>query len=92
MRGKVLCGDNLHDRFIALLSRAHSVDIATAWATPGEHLRALDAAANRGVKVRAIVGVWSNATHPDALMELSRITEGNLRIVREGDRLSHPKL
>ena len=50
MRGRVLGGDNLHDRFTALLSRAHSVDIATAWATPGEHLRALDAAANRGVK------------------------------------------
>ena len=36
--------------------------------------------------------VWGNATHPDALNELSRITEGNLRIVREGDRLFHPKL
>lgn len=92
MRGKVLCSDNLHARFTALLSKAYSVDIATAWATPGEHLRALDAAANRGVKIRAIVGISGNATHPDALKELSRITAGDLRIVPKGDRLFHPKL
>ena len=44
------------------------------------------------MKVRAIVGIWGNATHPDALKELSRITEDNLRIVPKGDRLFHPKL
>ena len=93
MRDKVLCGDNLHARFTALLSKAHSVDIAAAWATPGEHLQALDdAAASRDVKVRAIVGISGNATHPDALKELSRITAGDLRIVPKGDRLFHPKL
>ena len=92
MRRKVLCGDDLHTRFTALLSTASSVDIATAWATPGEHLRALDAAASRDVKVRAIVGISGNATHPDALEELIRITAGDLRIVPEGDPLFHPKL
>ncbi len=92
MGSKVLCGDNLRDRFTALLSNAYSVDIATAWATRGEHLRALDAAANRGVKIRVIVGISGNATHPDALKELSEITAGDLRIVPEGDRLFHPKL
>ena len=92
MRGAVICGDNLNARFEALLSEAHSVDIATAWATPGEHLRALAAAANRGVKIRAIVGTQGNATHPEALEELSRITEDKLRIIPEGGRLFHPKL
>ena len=92
MRRKVLGGDDLHTRFAALLSKACSVDIATAWATPGEHLRALSAAANQGVKIRAIVGISGNATHPDALEELSRIPAGDLRIVPEGDRLFHPKL
>ncbi len=91
MRGKVLCGD-LHARFTDLLSEACSVDIATAWATPGEHLRALAAAAKGAVKVRAIVGIWGNATHPHALEELSRITGGRLRIVRESDGLFHPKV
>ena len=93
MRGKVLCGDNLYARFTALLSKAYSVDIAVAWATPGEHLQALDnATASRDVKVRAIVGISGNATHPDALKGLSRITGGDLRIVPKGDRLFHPKL
>ena len=92
MRHKIFCGDDLHTRFTALLSTASAVDIATAWATPGEHLRALHAAANRGVKVRAIVGISGNATHPDALEELSSITAGDLRIVPKGNHLFHPKL
>ncbi|MDE2828199.1 MAG: phospholipase D-like domain-containing protein [Bacteroidota bacterium] len=92
MRGKVLCGKNLLDRFKCLLSQACSVDIATAWATPGVHLRALRAAADRDVKIRAIVGISGNATHPDALKELNRITAGDLRIVPKGDRLFHPKV
>ena len=65
MRRNVFCGDDLHTRFTALLSTASAVDIATAWATPGEHLRALDTAATRGAKIRVIVGVSGNATHPD---------------------------
>lgn len=55
-------------------------------------MRTLGAAANRGVRVRAIVGVWGNATHPEALVALERITTGNLRIVLEEGRLFHPKL
>ena len=92
MRPKVLRSDDLHTRFTALLSKAHSVDITTAWATPGEHLRALTAAADRGVKIRAIVGISGNGTHPDALEELSGISAGRLRIVPKGARLFHPKL
>ena len=88
----VFAGDDLPSRFKDHLSNAHSVDIATAWATPGEHLRALSAAANRGVRIRAIVGISGNATHPDALKELSRITAGDLRIVPKGNSLFHPKL
>ena len=92
MTRKVLCGDDLLTHFTALLSNASSADIATAWATPGEHIRALDAAANRGVKIRVIVGVSGNATHPDALKELDRITAGKLRIVPKGASLFHPKV
>lgn len=93
MRRTVLCGADLFTRFTALLRKTRSVDIATAWATPGEHLQALGAAAvTRDVKIRAIVGISGNATHPDSLEELRRITAGDLRIVAEGDRLFHPKL
>ncbi|MXZ04152.1 MAG: hypothetical protein F4Y90_01255 [Rhodothermaceae bacterium] len=83
MRGKVICGNDLLDRFTDRLSPADSVDIATAWASPGLHLQALGAAADRGVKVRTIVGISGNATHPNALMKLSKITAGDLRIVRK---------
>ena len=95
MRGTILCGNNLPARFKHLLKTHTHVDIATAWATGGGHLRALADAASRerrGVEVRAIVGIAGNATRPDALEELSRITAGDLRIVLEGDRLFHPKL
>lgn len=92
MRPTVLRSDDLLTRFSALLRQASSVDIATAWLTPGEHLRTLRAAANRGVKIRAIVGTSGNATHPDALEELSGIAAGRLRIVPDGGRLFHPKL
>ena len=94
MCGKVLCGNSLLDRLKDLLDEHTHVDIATAWATGGEHLRALADAAKReprGVKVRAIVGITGNATRPDALEELSRITDGALRIVKS-DRLFHPKV
>ena len=95
MRGKILRGEDLLDRFKDLLTTHTHVDIATAWATGGGHLRALADAASReprGVKVRAIVGIAGKATRPDALEELSRITAGDLRIVPDGDRLFHPKL
>ena len=93
MAGKVFSGDKLLDRFNELLTTAHSVDIATAWATPGRHLQALRAAVkSRRVKVRAIVGISGNATHPDALWDLREIATDDLRIVPKGDRLFHPKL
>ena len=92
MTGNVLSGDDLLHRFKELLETARSVDIATAWATPGRHLQALRDAVGRGdVKVRAIVGISGNATHPDALKELNGIPGGNLRIVPNGGRLFHPK-
>ena len=95
MRGTVLSGDKLLARFKNLLETHTHVDIATAWTTGGEHLRALADAASRessGVKVRAIVGIAGNATRPDALNELNRIVAIDLRIVPKGDRLFHPKL
>ena len=88
----VLRGDQLHDRFTELLKNHTKVDIATAWATCGKHLRALADAERSGVKVRAIVGIAGSATHPDALDKLNRITNGDLRIVDESGRLFHPKL
>ena len=95
MRGTILSGNTLLPRFKNLLTTHTHVDIATAWATGGEHLRALADAASResrGVQVRAVVGITGNATRPDALDELNKIAAIDLRIVEKGDRLFHPKL
>ncbi len=93
MREAIICGDELPDRFKELLDTYTHVDIATAWATGGQHLRALaDAASRRPLNVRAIVGTTGNATRPDALEALRKITNGELRIISEGGRLFHPKV
>ncbi len=89
----ILRDDEIQGRFRDLLNAHTRVDIATAWATSGEHLRTLAAATKREqpVEVRAMVGIAGNATRPDALDELNRITNGDLRIV-DGKPLFHPKL
>ena len=46
----ILRGDHLQGRFKALLETNTRLDIATAWATGGEHLRVL-ADATRSVEV-----------------------------------------
>ena len=91
----IISDNEIQDRFKGLLKDYTRVDIATAWATGGEHLTVLTEATNREhqpVKVRAIVGTAGNATRPDALEELYEITNGDLRLVRGEDRLFHPKL
>ena len=90
----IIRDDEIQGRFRDLLKAHTWVDIATAWATCGEHLHMLAEATkqeHRRVKVRAIVGIAGNATRPDALKELYGITNGDLRILGEG-RLFHPKL
>ena len=91
----IIRDDEIQVRFRDLLKAHTRVDIATAWATSGEHSRMLADATKqeqRRVEVRAIVGIAGNATRPDALEELYRITHGNLRIISGEGRLFHPKL
>ncbi len=91
----IIRDDEIQGRFRDLLKAHTRVDIATAWATCGEHLHMLADATKRErrpVEVRAIVGIAGNATRPDALKELHRITNGDLRIILAGERLFHPKL
>lgn len=91
----ILGVDELLARFGCLLKTCTHVDIATAWATLGEHARILADAKKemgRGLRVRAIVGTSGNATHPDALKELYKITDGDLKIIAGSGHLFHPKL
>ena len=83
----------LHRRLKQLLQTHTHFDVATAWASRGKHLELLEVeSSRRRLEVRAIVGIAGNATHPDALATLNRITHGDLRIVPNGNRLFHPKL
>ena len=91
----IIRDDEIQVRFRDLLNAHTRVDIATAWATSGEHLRMLADVTKqeqRRVEVRAIVGIAGNATRPDALEELYGITNGDLRIISGEGRLFHPKL
>ena len=74
--------------FIEHLTWAAEIDLATAWATSHEGLRALQRQ-RPAPEVRAIVGRWGNLTDPFALKTLARI--GQLRGPEAG-RHFHPKV
>ena len=81
----------LKARFETNLARSSRVEIATAWATEGPALDLLCKAADvRGVEVRAIVGTYGNATHPEALERLCKI--GTLRLAKDNGPMFHPKI
>ena len=75
-------------RFIEHLSWAAEIDLATAWATSHDGLRALQRQ-RPSPEVRAIVGRWGNLTDPFALRTLAKI--GQLRGPDAG-RHFHPKV
>lgn len=88
-----LLASDLDSEFKRLLgARAvQRVDIATAWATDGPALDALERAAKRRkIGVRALVGVEGGHTTPTALKRLSKL--GSVRLVDGGNRLFHVKL
>lgn len=80
--------ENILDRFSQNLEWATGIDLATAWTTPNESLRALQRRAPRP-KVRAIIGPLDGTTKADALRTLYCI--GQLRIARES-QIFNPKV
>ena len=73
------------------LEFAEQVDIASAWATQSQVLKALvQTARKRRILVRAIIGTSRNVTEPDALKQLHEI--GDLRLISDEYRLFHPKI
>lgn len=87
----ILTTSRLKARFEANLDRSSRVDIATAWATEGPVLDLLCKVADvEDVKVRAIVGTYGNATHPEALERLRKI--GTLRLAKDDGPMFHPKV
>ena len=80
--------DDILPRFLEHLSWATEIDLATAWATSHEGLRALQRL-QPAPEVRAVVGLWGNLTDPFALRMLANI--GQLHGVDAGRRF-HPKV
>lgn len=80
--------DAILARFLEHLSWATEVDLATAWATSNQALRALRQQVP-SPEVRAVVGLWGNLTDPFALRMLANV--GQLRGVDPGRRF-HPKV
>ena len=67
------------------------IDIASAWLTHSPALELLNAAhKERGVKIRAIIGTYGNATDPDSLEYLSKICK--LCVVGNRESMFHPKI
>ena len=87
--------DNLGEELQALLKRwsVGRVDIATAWATEGIALDALEGLKERRRKrteVRTLAGVSGNHTTPDALKRLANL--GKVKLVNDRAGLFHVKL
>ena len=86
----ILTQDLLLERLGVLLNISERVDIAVAWSSPSDSLSLITAFAKAGPKrLRSIVGISGNSTHPVALRDLSN--HGLLRIPKISP-LFHPKL
>lgn len=85
---------DIQSQFQKNLKFANKIDIATAWATSGKALEALENAVRKQkrpkVRLRAIVGIFGNATEPEALERLNEV--GELRLVGRKGRMFHPKV
>lgn len=70
---------------------ADGIDLAIAWITNSSGLGMLqNQAKQRQLKIRAIVGIDTNFTHPIALDELNKIAD--LRVVKSTQGIFHPKM
>lgn len=80
---------DLLPRFAQLVNRAERIDIAVAWVTPCEAVKAL---ARSNAKIRIVVGISKHFTDPSTLKRLVGFKNVELRIVPdEAMRLFHPK-
>jgi hypothetical protein len=63
----LLTRDILIERLIEHLKKSDQIDVAVAWAADCNALARLCEFARSGGSLRAIVGIWGNATHPNAV-------------------------
>lgn len=87
----LLTGSKIMEKFEEYTQEAESIDFAIAWVTHSSGLELLCNQANtRKLKVRAIVGVDTNFTNPEALKKLGSIA--NLRVTAKKRGIFHPKM
>lgn len=87
---RLLTRNDLTVRLEELVRNAQSIDVAVAWTTPCRALELLADFGKRTGRLRAIVGLSGNATHPEALERLFETAE--LRFPRTRAGIFHPKL
>jgi hypothetical protein len=85
----LLTRDNLIVRLSERLNNCRQIDIAVAWAADCDALETLCEFASGGKSLRAIIGIWGNATHPNALRRIQKCAK--LRIATGVEGLFHPK-
>lgn len=73
------------------MKQAQEIDLAVAWVTNSNALELLQQQASlRSLKIRALVGIDTNFTHPVALRILSNFAD--IRVVKSIRGIFHPKL
>ncbi len=89
-----LTKENLLTEFRQRLESAQEIDIATAWATSGSALVALEDTVRKWKKpkgqLRTVVGISGNVTDPEVLERLNEV--GELRLVDNNGPMFHPKV
>lgn len=88
---KLLSYPDISERFQINVEKSESIDLAVAWITNSKALELLQQQADEGAKIRALVGIDTNFTHPDALERLTQFAQ--VRVVEsEPGRIFHPKM
>jgi hypothetical protein len=79
----LLTRDTLLESLSKHIQASDRIDVAVAWATDCSALAQLCTFAHPGKKMRAIIGIWGNATHPGALRSLQGSAQSQSQPSRE---------
>lgn len=83
---------DIFKKFQAYVKNAERIDLAVAWVTNSSVLELLRRQTYRrpSLKIRALVGIDTNFTHPVALQTLASFAE--IRVVKNKQGIFHPKM
>lgn len=88
---KLLTYPNILNKFQVYVEQAQGIDLAVAWVTNSSALESLrQQASQRSLKIRALVGIDTNFTHPVALQTLAGFAD--IRVAKSIQGIFHPKM